>query len=128
MIFYTSSLLSKWGFKDGDIFDDILYDNFITMPEVTAEPHDREHQALIHIVKEFILPKLDQKVEVVEICTIHNPIRAKTVDGVNVEDQWYDVNHTTKITPEIIVVPDEIVFKILCEFANKPVTPNQNES
>ena len=57
----ASSLLSKWGFLDGDLLDDV---------------HECDsHEALVSLVKTHLLPLLPG-VEVDVFHTHHNPIRA----------------------------------------------------
>lgn len=76
---FASGLLSKWGFDDGDLLDWIYeFGDF-----------DR-HAVLCAVVRQKLLPALTQKVDVQEIVTIHNPIRARTVDGKDVTHMHYD--------------------------------------
>lgn len=79
---YADDLLSKWGFDDGDRLSDWVFD--------TLGRHDFEyenHKVLEELVKRYLLPKLDKKVEIYFINTIHNPVRAEMIDGV------YYTNH-----------------------------------
>ena len=50
-----ADLCSKFGFSDGDVCD---------------------HNVLIRLVRENLEPLLDERVELEEFVTIHNPIRA----------------------------------------------------
>ena len=77
MIFHTDSLLSKWGFSDGDMLEDLLYDN--NLGDVDT------HTVLIKVVKEMVAPKVKQVLDIYEIPSIHNPIRTNSVDGVAVD-------------------------------------------
>lgn len=107
----SEDLLSKWGFNDGDEPDwllDILEDRDM------EHPNDW-HAILGRLVREELLPALDQQVEVVDVDTIHNPIRAITVDGVDVVNQWREGNPTVKLTPESVDVPVERVIKLIAE-------------
>lgn len=103
MRFYTDSLLSKWGFGDGDMLDDLLFDNGL--------PYG--HDVLIRVVRNKILPVIQQNVEVYEISTNHNPIRAKAVDGIEVDD--YNYNPNIKLTPEYVDVPDSEILELARE-------------
>lgn len=98
----SSSLLSKWGFQDGDE-PEMVYDY--------CEAHGIDysrldwHATLIKLVRTYLLPALDQDVEVYEVITIHNPIRAEAVDGVRT---WSEVEiHASgvSLTPEYVDVP-----------------------
>ena len=84
--FYTQSLMSKWGFGDGDMLGG--------------------HELLQAVVKKFIIPKLDQVIEYQEdINLCHNPIRATKVDGIDTSDFWYGKKeHNIRLTPETIDV------------------------
>lgn len=78
-----SSLLSKWGFGDGDCLGDWWW-NVMDEP-VPAD----EHQVLRDLVRTHLVPALEAAghvVEVYDIETIHNPIRARTLNGVEVDD------------------------------------------
>ncbi|MEL4071705.1 hypothetical protein WKW50_16290 [Ochrobactrum sp. GPK 3] len=68
-LFRAECLLSKFGFHDGDILDDDAFDGVL--------PDDlSRHVPLIAAVRKYLLPLLDPRVEVFEIDSIHNPIRA----------------------------------------------------
>lgn len=103
MRFYPNSLLSKWGFHDGDILDDIAWDNKIEV----------DHDALIRIVKKYVIPKIKNKIKVFEIGTIHNPIRAESVDGKDID--CYN-GSDIKLDPEYVDVEDSIILKEMERF------------
>ena len=82
---YGSSLCSKWGFYDGDIFFDFIEDYY---------PNEgvNEHDVLDYLIKNCLLPVLNIKgiqYEYVFITTIHNPCRIRTLNNQKVN--WYDV-------------------------------------
>lgn len=104
MRIYTIGLLSKWGLHDGDILDDLLFDNFGFVEELKFE-----HNVLIKVMEKYVIPQLDQKVKVTHIGTIHNPIRAKTVDGKEVN--WFKENDF-ELTPTYIDIDDKKIIKI----------------
>lgn len=108
MRIYTIGLLSKWGLHDGDILDDLLFDNF-----GFVEALEFEHEVLIKVVEKYVIPKLDQKIEATRITTIHNPIRARTVNGEDVE--WFKGNDI-ELTPTYIDVDDKKIIKIAKTF------------
>lgn len=89
---YAAGLLSKWGFMDGDELD-WLWEFDIK----------DKHAVLCAVVRQKLLPALKQAVEVEEICTIHNPIRARTVDGKDVTHLHYTAsNCEDMLTPASI--------------------------
>lgn len=71
-ILSAKDLASKWGFDDGDLLSDIT--------EV-----GKSHALLIAAVRAFLLPLLPD-VEVEEIVTCHNPIRATDATRYLCED------------------------------------------
>lgn len=102
MRFYTESLLSKWGFGDGDMLDDLLYDN--ELGSVDA------HGVLIEIVKTRLIPKIKQVVNVYTVQCAHNPIRANSVNGVEVD--CYNNNNDIRLEPEFIDIKDSEILEI----------------
>lgn len=108
---HSASLLSKYGFNDGDEPDALLDE---LDRRGIAYPNSGEwHAALTRLVREHLVPALDQRVEVVEIETNHNPIRAQTVDGADVSDQWYETDATTTLTPDAVSVPIDVVLSVM---------------
>lgn len=63
--------------------------------------------ALRTLVRAHLLPALAQhhSIEIVDIQTNHNPIRASVVDGVDVEECWHGDRDEPRLTPEAIGVP-----------------------
>lgn len=67
--FFSDSLLSKWGFGDGDMLNELC----------GATSHDD----LALFVEKVIVPQItSHKITTCRIHTSHNPIRAETIDGV----------------------------------------------
>lgn len=84
----ANSLLSKWGFGDGDALSDWWWDNF------DEEPPFNDHDALYTLVETHLVPELEKagwEVELVKISTIHNPVRAERLN--NIEQDWYAADH-----------------------------------
>lgn len=75
-IMYANDLLSKWGFGDGDRLSDFLYENNSKFGYKVDT-----HKLLEELVKRYLLPKIDKKVEIFYITTNHNPVRAEMIDG-----------------------------------------------
>jgi hypothetical protein len=114
----SADLLSKWGFSDGAAPRE--WRDFINPPEALGI--DYTPFPLIQVVRRYLLPALDQKVEVEEIATSHNPIRAISVDGVDVVDFWTEGDDSTGIlTPEFVKVPLPLV-ELLLPFEGEIVT------
>jgi hypothetical protein len=110
----SAGLLSKWGFDDGSLPDgylDWLDDQGLDYP-------DDDTEILRTLVRTRLVPALDQRVELVEIETSHNPIRATTVDGVDVEECWYGRQEEPTLTPDAVFVPYRDVHAV-AERANK---------
>lgn len=82
VILHADGLLSKWGFGDGDAPDhylDWLDDQHLPYPEDW-------HAVLRHLVRTRLLPLIVEDIEVYDIATNHNPIRASKVNGVEIDD------------------------------------------
>jgi hypothetical protein len=124
LVLISSGLLSKWGFNDGGVLDDDLYEELeeigfweadLRSVGDPAEAFSLSDWVLIRLVCEYLVPALDQNVEVVEIGTSHNPVRASKVDGVDVERCWYGDQPDPVLTPESVVVPTADVLRICRE-------------
>ena len=100
-MFFSDGLLSKFGFCDGDQLD-WLYEH---------GSFDK-HLVLTTAVKKWVLPRLNQKVDVEIIGTIHNPIRANCVDGVPYN---WAIDSGIHLSPEFIVVPREEILALARE-------------
>ncbi len=110
----SACLLSKYGFGDGDIPNDLM-DALEARGLLYSDCEDYWHSALARLVREDLYPVLDQKVELVDIKTNHNPIRALTVDGVDVLDRPRDFRLSIKLTPEAAFVSIGRVIDVLRE-------------
>lgn len=94
----SDGLLSKHGFSDGD-----APDHWLDYCDDHGIPYQPWHPILCELVKRYLLPVLDQEVEVIQIGTSHNPIRAEQVDGVDVSNGWYG-EPVVHLTPEYVQV------------------------
>lgn len=85
------SLCSKWGFGDGDAVFDDLSDYWDAIGRRYDYTTLNERDAILRLlVRRHLVPAIEaagHAVEVVDVETIHNPIRACTIDGVEVD--WY---------------------------------------
>jgi len=103
LVLASSSLLSKWGFEDGAMPDhvaDLIEESGIRHEDVPWQ------EVLRHLVRTFLLPEIQKHhtIELLDLGTIHNPIRATVVDGQDVKDEWY-VGPVTQLKPECVEVP-----------------------
>ncbi|MFD7978880.1 hypothetical protein [Streptomyces sp. NPDC059071] len=104
---FSSSLLSKWGFNDGDEPSDWLDYCEGKGIDYTALPFP-----LIPLVRIHLLPRIDQDVSLVEVETIHNPIRVETVEGVDVTEVWFGRAPEPTLTPDHVNVPMTEVLRL----------------
>jgi hypothetical protein len=82
VILYADDLLSKWGFGDGDASD-----AYLDWLDVRDLPYPENwHGVLRHLVRTRLLPLIVEDIEVYDIETNHNPIRASKVNGVEIDD------------------------------------------
>ena len=87
--FYPEGLLHKFGFSDGDILGDLTEEHGLEVDH---------RELLVAVVERLVAPRLDQEVDIYTLWgTLHNPIRARTVDGDEA-----DLGDT--LTPEIIEI------------------------
>lgn len=92
--FHADSLASKWGFEDGDILGEFDLPNSVD-----------EHALLIRLVRAHLLPLLNPRLEVIEIGTCHNPIRALgEIWWMYCEDSYVTVEITEAMVQEALNV------------------------
>ncbi|MFI2358159.1 hypothetical protein OG582_11915 [Streptomyces anulatus] len=97
---FSADLLSKWGFNDGDSPGSWL--DWCDNRGVDYNMFDFPWAA---IVRKHLVPAIEQDVTVVDVETIHNPIRVKTVNGVDVTQAWSGKAAAPALTPEYVDVP-----------------------
>ncbi|MAP64032.1 MAG: hypothetical protein CMH34_09890 [Microbacterium sp.] len=93
----AESLCSKWGFGDGGALDDWWWDTYDD-----DAPLDTE-ELLYALVAAYLVPAIREAGHVVElerISTNHNPVRARTLDGGEVDHYDGSRDH---FNPEILV-------------------------
>ncbi|NQX36267.1 hypothetical protein [Herbiconiux sp. VKM Ac-2851] len=89
----AQSLLSKWGFGDGDKIGDWWWDHF-DEPLDSRFPGAHRHDVLRLLVRLALVPAIEafgHAITVYDIGTIHNPVRAETVDGITI-DHYNDIH------------------------------------
>lgn len=95
----TRTLLSKWGLRDGDFLDPILKRMGFDLMVLNA------HHVLIDLVRDHVLPKIENKIEFEVIITLHNPIRITHVDGALIDN--YKASHPeVELRPRSVKIPD----------------------
>lgn len=80
---HAIDLLNKWGFGDGDVIWDWAYDHGVDLDDRETT----DHVALQSLVRKFLVPAIEaagHAVEIQDLETIHNPIYASSLDGVDV--------------------------------------------
>lgn len=112
LILTADSLLTKWGFDDGDLVKDYLDElhDYAWIPS----PISPERDELLHaVVMQYLVPELGRRgieVEIVRTITCHNPIRATAVSGKRtvdflMQDDWINPLEGVSVS----VKPEEIV-------------------
>jgi len=94
--FYPDDLCSKFGFGDGDMLFDLI------------EEHDLgvDHQELlIAVVERLVVPQIDVEVETYTLPSLHNPIRAATIDGEKAGRHDF-------VSDEIVTVPVADIIRV----------------
>jgi hypothetical protein len=105
---FSAGLLSKWGFNDGDDPD-----AWLDWCEAQGIDYNRLDYPLAALVRQHLVPAIEQPVTVVDIETCHNPIRIDTLHGVDVVDYWRDSRRADfLLTPDHIDVPMTEVLRI----------------
>lgn len=78
----AEDLESKWGFSDGDLIFDWLPDDDLD------KLCDFSHTVLVDLVRTHLMPVVTaagHSVELEVIGTIHNPVRARSINGQEVD-------------------------------------------
>jgi hypothetical protein len=96
---HAEGLTSKWGFSDGDLLGDWIFDNAYELQDQVDS-----HDVLIDLVRAYLIPELAAHGHVVELdqfITIHNPLRARTINGVEID--WYAAHDVARPIADISV-------------------------
>lgn len=107
---HATCLLSKWGFGDGDVLHDWAWDNCDRGFDVNV------HEVLRGLVRRFLVPAIEDAghvVEVYDIETIHNPIRASILNGEPVDDRNTLPRHEKALDGIDVTIPAETVLSAL---------------
>lgn len=103
----SASLLSKWGFCDGE-----PPEAWLDWCEAQGINYDEIEFPWEVLVREHLIPVLDQNVTVVALGTHHNPVRVQTVNGVDVSQAWYGRAEDPLLTPAFVDVPMSEVLRL----------------
>lgn len=101
LVLLAEDLCSKWGFGDGDTPEHLMdYWDAVGVRYASID----WTAALVRLVREHLLPALAENhdIDVEEISTIHNPIRARTIDGEEIDTYNGPV---PELRPESVTVP-----------------------
>jgi hypothetical protein len=109
LLLHSGGLLSKWGFNDGDAPDD-----FLEWLQASGYGWKTDwHPVLCKLVRDYLVPALDQSVGIYTCETSHNPIRAETVNGEEADSD-------SELTPEFVEVPFSVVLGVALELGAIP--------
>ncbi len=98
-VFETVSLYQRSGFKGGELLREAF-------PALGAS---ELRELLVDVVRGYVLPQLDQDVQVLQIPSVHNPVRATNVGGQSVT--WTaEFGTGPTITPKTVRVPIADVY------------------
>jgi hypothetical protein len=111
ILLHSDSLSSKWGFNDGDEPSDFLdWLDDHTEGGNAYVSIDTWQTALRTMMRTYLAPLLPNDVKLIDIDTSHNPIRADSISGEDVD--WYE--GPPKVTPPVQVeVPFEDVRRLV---------------
>lgn len=108
--FFSYDLVSKFGFGDGDMLWDLIEER-----DLGVDHHD----LLIAVVERLLVPRLDEEVETYTIgATLHNPIRARTVDGE-------EAGASSVFTPESVGIAVDDILAIAAELPRVEPDPDE---
>ena len=103
LILKSNSLLSKWGFWDGDQFSEFVYDNNYHV-KWTTQKLTIDKEILKRAVERYLIPALPVAVRIDCFPTVHNSIRVHEDDYEELATQ-----------PETIVKLSEEQLREICE-------------
>ena len=105
MRFYPDDLTDRWGFYDGDIMNQLILEH-----NIQTKLYHKD--VLIHVIKEFILPKLDKEVKLYEnFSSSHNCAIADTINGIPAS--VFTGESDGELKPEYIDVDDDVLVEFI---------------
>lgn len=115
----TDNLLRKHGFGDGEFFIPVrgsVLGNWLEFPDSINTGRLGVYISdtlLITFVKTFIIPVIEDSIEITLIQTQHNPIRVRSINGVAVQDD------SGQLAPKTVNVSSREVREFLSPFDTK---------
>lgn len=116
---FSDSLLSKWGFNDG-----ADPDAWLDWCDAQGIDHNRIDYPLARLVRDHLIPVIEQTITVVDVESSHNPIRAQTVDGADMTEVWFGRAPEPTLTPDAVDVPMTEVLRLALEEASLTEAPH----
>lgn len=108
----SDSLLHKFGFNDGDPPDEVL----AWCAEKSLPPPDDWPELLGRLVRSYLVPALvEQDVEIAEVETSHNPVRALSIGGVDVDHRRFGEPDQPTLTEVQVEVPWAVVHQLVLD-------------
>ncbi|HEU5211033.1 MAG TPA: hypothetical protein VFU06_16675 [Longimicrobiales bacterium] len=98
-LFETASLYQRSGFKSGELLREAF-------PGLGGS---ELRELLVDVVRGYVLPQLDQDVQVLQIPSVHNPVRATNVSGQSVT--WTaEFGTGPALTPKVVRVSTADIY------------------
>ena len=94
LILRSTSLLSKWGFWDGDQFADFVHENYNM--RWTTQERSGPHEVTYRLVMKYLIPALPVPVRVITFSTHHNGTRVHEDDYEELKTQPETIVKITK--------------------------------
>ncbi|WP_420643053.1 hypothetical protein [Candidatus Leptofilum sp.] len=121
IFFESDHLLSKWGFADGTLLDNLLRQNgYGHMAESNDEWYEFSRRVLCEVVEMFVCTKIHNGIKPYRMATSHNPIRVYEVDGRHVTD-YAD---PPILQPLTVSVPKEVILETAVHLYAARFTPS----
>ena len=113
MYLFARDLLSKNGFNNGEPPDE--WYEYCEQAGLAPPGGGYPRFPLAAAIRTFLLPCLLQTVQVTELSTAHNPVRALSVDGTDVTSWWYAENRSgaPQFTPAYVEVSMRQVARLV---------------
>ncbi len=106
--FETDHLLSKWGFADGELLDNLLRENGYAHLDIASDEWTEfSRRVLCEVVELFVCTQIHSAIKPYRMLTSHNPIRVYEVDGRHVTD-WPE---PPTLQPLTVAVPKTVILE-----------------